>query len=103
VPDSQKYFFPGKVAGLCLAAALGVSAHGQAAAQEFCSEPVTPYCVGTESEFDTMLQINRCQDDLSDFEQQLNEYETCITQLLEGMRKELAEARERLKHAEESF
>jgi len=92
-----------KTVSLVFTGIIVVSIHGQAVAQDFCSEPVTPYCVDKESEFDTVLQINRCKDDLSDFEQQLNEYEACITKLIENMRKELAEARERIKKAEENF
>lgn len=71
--------------------------------QEFCSEPVAPYCVTTESEFDSMLQINRCNDDLDDYQEQIDTYEQCIADQLETMRQELSEAREKLEEAEKDF
>lgn len=87
---------------LCVAAA-AFSAFGTAVGQEYCSEPVAPYCVDTDSEFDSLLQVNRCQDDLADYEQQLNEYETCITSQIEGMRNALSEARAKLEQAKKEF
>lgn len=80
---------------LCLAAA-GLSVFGMAAGQDFCSEPVAPYCVDTDSEFETQLQINRCEDDLMNYEQQLDEYEQCIADQIQAMRRDLTNAREKL-------
>lgn len=81
----------------------GLSVPGVAAAQGFCSEPVTPYCVDKDSEFDTMLQINRCEEDLDDYEEQLREYEQCISDQLEALREELNTARGALNEAKENF
>lgn len=83
--------------------AVGISLYVPAAAQEFCSEPVEPYCVSTESEFDTQLQVNRCRDDLNEYEEQVNEYEQCINGQIKGMHKGLSEARSKLDEAEDSF
>lgn len=87
---------------LCLAL-FGISMHGTALGQEFCSEPVAPYCAETDVEFDTVLQVNRCEDDLKEYEQQLDEYEQCITQQLKDMRSNLANARTTLEQAKEEF
>jgi len=87
---------------LCLAL-LGMSTPRTAVGQEFCSEPVAPYCVTTESEFDTMLQINRCNDDLGDYQEQIATYEQCIADQLQAMRQELTEARERLEEVEKDL
>lgn len=81
----------------------GLSVTSPAAAQAFCSEPVTPYCVDTESQFDTMLQINRCEEDLENYEQQLLDYEQCISNQLETLREELNKAHEALSEAKENF
>lgn len=72
-------------------------------AQEFCSEPVAPYCVTKDSEFDSMLQINRCEEDLAEYERQLDEYERCIAGQLESWRKDLKEAQTALENARENF
>lgn len=81
----------------------GAALPGAASAQEFCSEPVAPYCADKDGDFDTVLQVNRCRDDLNDYEQQLKEYESCITQQLGSLREELKSAREMLEEAEKKF
>lgn len=87
---------------LCLVMA-GLSMPGTAAAQGFCSEPVAPYCVNKDSEFDTRLQINRCEEDLANYKQQLIDYEQCISDQLESLREELDSAQDALEAAKESF
>jgi len=81
----------------------GAALPGAASAQEFCSEPVAPYCADKDNEFDDMLQVNRCRDDLNDYEQELQEYESCITQQLDRLRGELKSARGALKEEEKRF
>lgn len=81
----------------------GLSMPGTAAAQGFCSEPVAPYCVNKDSEFDTMLQINRCEEDLANYEQQLIDYEQCISDQLESLREDLDRAQDALETARENF
>lgn len=81
----------------------GLSTPGTSAAQGFCSEPVAPYCVNKDSEFDTMLQINRCDEDLANYEQQLLDYEQCISDQLESLREELNSAQDALEAARENF
>lgn len=87
---------------LCLALA-GLSMPGTAASQGFCSEPVAPYCVNEDAAFDTMLQINRCEEDLANYEEQLAEYEQCIADQLESLREELNAAEKALDEARENF
>lgn len=82
---------------------LGMSMHRTVLGQEFCSEPVAPYCVDTESGFDTMLQVNRCEDDLTDYAEQLEAYEQCTAEQIETMRGDLADAREKLEEARQDF
>jgi hypothetical protein len=71
--------------------------------QQFCSEPVAPYCVTTESEFATTLQLTRCEDDLDNYKEQLAQYEQCIAEQIQAMRKELAGARKKLEDAKQNF
>lgn len=97
MPDLRKAL---AVFGIVLS---GVCLQQSALAQEFCSEPVAPYCVDTDSEFDTELQINRCEADLNDYEEQLAEYEQCIAQQLDTMRQELESARDKLEGARANF
>lgn len=92
----------GKLLFACLVM-IGLSMPGTASAQEFCSEPVAPYCLDLESEFDTVLQINRCEDDLNDYQQQLEEYEQCITNQLDSLRSQLENARKSLEEARKKF
>lgn len=87
---------------MCLTVA-GFASCGTVAAQSFCSEPVEPYCVSTDSEFDTLLQVNRCRDDLVGYEEQVNEYEQCITEQIQGIHDEIGKAREKLEQAGEDF
>jgi len=102
VPKNAPY--GAKLRPLLCAVLLGVSMHGAAQQEtEFCSEPVTPYCAGPDSQLDTMLQINRCKDDLKNYEEELDDYEACVSRSLERMREEIAQARENLKAAEEEF
>lgn len=84
---------------LCLILA-GLLAAGTVSAQEYCSEPVAPYCVDEDSDLDTTLQINRCDEDLKDYEEQLSEYEQCISNQLKSLREELENARKALKEAD---
>lgn len=103
MPDFSRALNNGKNAVvLCLVIA-GLSMPGMAAAQGFCSEPVAPYCVTKDSAFDTMLQINRCEEDLANYKQQLIDYEQCISDQLESMREELDDALEALEAAKENF
>lgn len=81
----------------------GLSMPGTAASQGFCSEPVAPYCVNKDSVFDTVLQVNRCEEDLANYEQQLNDYEQCISDQLESLREELDNAQDALEAAKEKF
>lgn len=103
VPDLPRVLAPDKNALLPFLALIAVLMSPPASAQEFCSEPVSPYCVDKDSEFDSVLQVNRCEDDLNDYEQQLNEYEQCISKQLESMRQALGDARKTLKAAKEQF
>lgn len=82
---------------------IGLSLPGAVSAQEFCSEPVPPYCVDEDSEFDTMLQVNRCEDDLNDYRDQLDEYEKCIAEQLSSLRKDLDNAQKRLGEVRKEF
>lgn len=93
----------GKGPLLALLFAISAAWYGSAAGQEFCSEPVPPYCVNEDSEFDSMVQINRCEEDMNEFEQQLDEYEQCIADQLKGMRSDLSKARKRLVKERENF
>jgi len=103
VPELSRIFATGGTTlVLCLALA-GLAAPGAAPAQEFCSEPVPPYCVDKDSEFDTMLQINRCDEDLNDYQQQLDEYEQCIQGQLNALQEELDSARKALEEARKNF
>jgi hypothetical protein len=81
----------------------GLSVPGTASAQEFCSEPVVPYCVDREGEFDTTLQLNRCEDDLRAYRAQLDEYEQCISDKIIGMREQLEAAEKSVEEAREEF
>lgn len=104
MPESNVTPQRNKKWGLACAAILGLLINGAASGQEeFCSEPVTPYCAGPDSQYETMLQINRCKDDLRNYEEELDDYETCIEESLERMRSEIEEARENLKEAEEEL
>lgn len=87
---------------LCLVLT-GLSMPGTAASQGFCSEPVAPYCVNEDATFDTILQVNRCEEDLANYEEQLAEYEQCIAEQLESMREELKAAHKALDEAKENF
>lgn len=82
---------------------LGLFVAGPASGQEFCSEPVTPYCVGLDAEFDTMLQINRCKDDLKNYEDAVDEYGACIERSLNRMREEIRDAKQSLEKAEQEY
>lgn len=91
-----------RLLGCCLAVA-GLGLCAPSVAQEYCSEPVEPYCVSTESDFETQVQVNRCSADLDDYEEQVNEYEKCIAGQIEGLRKELSEARSKLEEADKNL
>ena len=93
----------GKLSLLLCLALFCVSMPHSALGQQFCSEPVAPYCVTTESEFTTTLQLTRCEEDLSNYEQQVAEYEQCIVEKIQTMRDELAGARKKLEDARENF
>lgn len=98
MPCTEKRF------ALCILLALpGISMPRAALGQDFCSEPVAPYCVTTESEFDTMVQITRCEGDLKEHEEHVETYEKCIARQVETMRRELTEARKKLEEAEKNF
>lgn len=73
------------------------------AAENYCSAPVAPYCVDKDSEFDSVLQINRCEEDLGDYQEQLDTYQQCITEQLSTERKRLKEAHDLLNRAREKF
>lgn len=83
---------------LCLALA-GLSLPGAASAQEFCSEPIAPYCVSDDSNLQTTLQANRCEEDLNDYEEELAEYEQCVANQMKRLREELNSARKSLEKA----
>jgi hypothetical protein len=105
VPNTP-HLVPGMSRSLALCAALAVLLlflSGTAFGQGFCSEPVEPYCVSTDSEFDTLLQVNRCEDDLLDYEQQVTEYEKCISDQINALRQELSNARAKLEEARKNF
>lgn len=103
MPDPNIAPRRGKTWALVCAVILGFLFTGAAPAQQFCSEPVTPYCADANSQYETMLQINRCKDDLRSYEEELNDYETCIQESLKRMRSEIEEARKNLQEAEEEF
>lgn len=88
---------------LACAAMLGFLISGAAPGQQFCSEPVSPYCADPDSQYETMVQINRCKEDIANYEEELKDYEICIQESLERMKSDLEEARENLKNAEEEF
>lgn len=71
--------------------------------QSFCSEPVEPYCVSTDSEFDTLLQVNRCVDDLKEYEQEVNDYEKCISTQIGKLREGISQARHKLEESRKEF
>lgn len=103
VSDCQRLFKVGKNALLLPLVLAGLSIPGLTEAQGFCSEPVAPYCVDKDSQFDTVLQINRCEEDLDNYEEQLKEYEQCIADQLESLREELDTAKSALEEARERF
>lgn len=80
-----------------------LSMQGVALGQSFCSEPIAPYCADKDSEFDTVLQINRCEEDLTEYESQLSEYEQCVKSQIDGLRQELRDARKKLEEAKKNF
>lgn len=99
--DLSRILITGKIALFSCLLLAGLSV--PAAAQEFCSEPVAPYCVDQNAEFDTRLQINRCEEDLVNYEEQLEEYEQCIAAQLESLREELTKASKALDEAKENL
>lgn len=103
MPDLPRVLASSNKVVLLSLALIGVSVSQPASAQEFCSEPIPPYCVDKESDFDSALQVNRCEDDLTDYEEQLDEFQQCITKRIEGMREALRSARETLNEAKGQF
>jgi len=103
VPEPKKTPSKGMAWLLAGAAMLGFLFSGAAPGQQFCSEPVSPYCADPDSQYETMVQINRCKEDVASYEEELNDYEACIEESLERMRSDLEEARENLDKAEEQF
>ena len=59
----------------------------------FCSEPVEPYCVESDSTFDDQLAIERCRSDVEDYVRGLEDYAKC----LEAQQKEVRGAAAALK------
>lgn len=100
MPEPNKTPSKGRIWLIACAAMLGFLISGAAPGQQFCSEPVSPYCADPDSEYDTMVQINRCKEDVADYEEELNDYEACIEKSLERMRNDLETAKENLKKAE---
>ena len=103
VPDLPRILAADRAALLLCLALIGLALPGTGSAQQFCSEPVAPYCVDKDSEFDTMLQINRCEEDLNEYQQQLDEYEQCIQERLGALHDELGNARTALEEARKKF
>lgn len=85
---------------LCLSLTV-LSLPGVVSAQEFCSEPIAPYCVADDSSLQTTLQANRCEEDLNDYEEELAEYEQCVANQMKRLREELKNARRALDEAKE--
>lgn len=85
---------------LCLVVA-GLSLPGVASAQEYCSEPIAPYCVEDNSSLETTLQANRCEEDLNEYEEELAEYEQCVAGQMKRLREQLKNARKALEGAKQ--
>lgn len=79
----------------------GLSLPGVASAQEFCSEPIAPYCVEDNSGLETTLQANRCEEDLNEYEEELAEYEQCVAGQMKRLREQLKNARKALEEAKQ--
>lgn len=94
---------PRKSALILLLAMLGVSAQGVTLADDFCSQPVAPYCADKDSDFQSKLEVDRCQEDLSDYEKELSEYEQCVKDQIAALRKELSEAKKKLQEAKDKL
>jgi hypothetical protein len=92
-----------KSASVVLLALVVLSVCTTAAAQDFCSQPVAPYCLDKDSQFDSKVQVDRCQKDLMDYEKDLSDYQKCIKGQLDGLHKQLDEAKKRLEDAKNKF
>ena len=55
-----------------------------------------PYCVNQVGQFDSIVQIERCEGDLKSGVKELNDYSECIRKSIEDRHKELAQALEEL-------
>lgn len=87
----------------CIGAAALLASVPPAAGQEFCSQPVVPYCASGDAAFDTSLQINSCRRDLDNYVQELADYEQCIDEEIETLRRQVADTRDTLEEVEEDL
>lgn len=95
---------------LSFAAAVALSIHlavfglffpERAVSQDFCGEPVMPYCVNQFDELDSILQIDRCRKDLEAELKEVAEYMECAKKRGQELRGQLSRALEQLKKLEE--
>lgn len=84
----------------CVAA---LSVQGKAMSQDFCSQPVAPYCLDKNVAFDSKVQVDRCEKDLKNYENDVADYQKCIKAQLDNLHKQLSDARQRLEDAKKSF
>lgn len=86
-----------------LAAWLGMWMPAQAPAQEFCSEPVMPYCVNQFDDFRSTMRIDRCRDTVNAKLQAVADYRDCANNKADRMSEELSEALEKLQEVRKRF
>lgn len=94
-------YLPGKSALTLLLPVLVLSMHGVAFGDDFCSQPVAPYCADKDSDFESKLEVDRCEEDLSDYEKELSDYEKCVKDQIDALRKGLSDAKKRLEEAKQ--
>ncbi len=103
MPHRPNTYLSRKSALLLFLAIIGLSLHGVALGDDFCSEPVAPYCVDKDSDFQSKLEVDRCEKDFSDYEKELAEYENCVKDQIDTLRKDLSAAKKRLEDAKQKF
>jgi len=101
VPYRPNTYLSRKSALLLFVPIIGLSLHGVALSDDFCSEPVAPYCVDKDSDFQSKVEVDRCEKDLSDYDKELSEYEKCVKSQIEDLRKGLSAAKKRLEDAKQ--
>jgi hypothetical protein len=70
-------------------------AAGPAGAQTLCTEPIVPACVDFDLTYDNEGSIQRCEEDLKKFDDQLDEYVACLDRRVDELETLRGETRER--------